>query len=686
MNRASPSVELMQRTRAAFERALTFLRAGDAAMAERLCRDTLADVPGEPNLSSLLGAALNRQGRAAEAEPILRHAVEAEPDYAKGHEELGRSLLQQGRSDEAIASLRRALSLEPRLPSAQLTLVHALSESDRALESQAAMQDFLLADPARERIAGAATHQRAGRLEEAERIYREVLEHDPKNVEALRLLALIAMKGEFYGQAQKLLARAVEIAPDFLAAWIDLSRAQLEKLDLPAARESIARAATLNPRSATVQLHVANIEARSGRHADAVATYQRTLALDAESTSALLGLGNTLKTIGRQSEAIAAYRRAAALRPALSEAWWSLSNLKTFRFTEPELAVMEAEAAKQGITDEARAQFSFAIGKALEDRGEHARAFLRYAEGNRTRRRHESYDPVQTEVINERIRAVFDAPFLESRGASGDPDRAPIFVVGLPRSGSTLIEQILASHSEVDATHELPEVGRLIQGIRRDRGRTAYPEAVRKFSGDDFTALGRAYLDATRQYRHGAPRFVDKNPNNFASLGLLALALPNARFVNARRHPLDTCWSCYRQLFARGQPFTYDLVELGEYYLDYDRMMAHWHAVLPGRVLDVDYESVVAGLEGEARRLLDFCALPWEHSVLRFHETQRAIRTASSEQVRRPIYDSSIGAWRRCERELAPLIEVLSPLLQRYGRDSGLPLSSNRPDPAQEPA
>ncbi|HET9351351.1 MAG TPA: sulfotransferase, partial [Burkholderiales bacterium] len=358
----------------------------------------------------------------------------------------------------------------------------------------------------------------------------------------------------------------------------------------------------------------------------------------------------------------------------------------TFRFEDADVEAMLKQLASPALSDEARAQFSFALGKALEDRGDYPGAFAHFAAGNRLRRALESYDPVQTEVINERIRAVFDADFLARHAGKGDPDPAPIFVVGLPRSGSTLIEQILASHSQVDATHELPEVGRLIQNISRARaGKVAYPEAVRDFDAAAFAAQGRAYLDATRQYRHGAPRFIDKNPNNFASLGLLALALPNARFINARRHPLDTCVSCYRQLFARGQPFTYDLVELGEYYLEYDRMMTHWRDVLPGRVLDVQYEDVVADLEGQVRRLLDFCGLPWEDACLRFHETERAIRTASSEQVRRPIYGGSIGTWRRYEREIAPLVEVLAPLLQRYGRDFGLPLSSKRTDDAQGP-
>jgi hypothetical protein len=275
---------------------------------------------------------------------------------------------------------------------------------------------------------------------------------------------------------------------------------------------------------------------------------------------------------------------------------------------------------------------------------------------------------VQTETINDRIIQVFDAAFLTAHAGGGDPDPAPIFIVGLPRTGSTLVEQILASHSEVDATHELPEGGRLINRINRERkDRVHYPEAVRDFDAAQWTALGGAYLEETRKYRADAPRFVDKMPNNFAIIGLLSLALPNAKFINTRRHPLDTCLSCYKQLFARGQPFTYDLMELGEYYLQYERLMAHWHAVLPRRVLDVQYEEMVADQAGQTRRLLEYCGLPWEDACLQFHETERAIRTASSEQVRRPIYDSSIGIWRNYERELAPLTEILAPVLARFG-------------------
>jgi tetratricopeptide (TPR) repeat protein len=634
-------------------------------MAERLCRDALESCPGEPNLLSLLGTALNAQGRGSEAEPLLRRALEEVPSYAKGHEELGRSLLQQGRAEEAIVELQAALELDNKLQSAQLTLIKALQEAGRSGQADGLMKKFLRADPARELLAQAAEHHRAGRFEKAEATYREILRRDPRNVEAMRLLAVIAINTEHYGQAEELLKRAVEIAPDFVPAWIDLSRAQLERFDIPAALASIEHAQRLSPRSPSVQLNLANTQARSGRHEQAIETYRRAIELFPEMPAGHVGLGNTLKTVGRQGEAIDAYRRATVLRPEASEAWWSLSNLKTFRFTDDEVETMRRQLEREELPDESRVQFCFALAKACEDRGEYARAFELYDRGNGLRRAIESYDPVQTESVNERIAEVFTAEFLARNARHGHPDPAPIFVVGLPRSGSTLVEQILSSHSLVDATHELPEVGRLITRINRERrDGTAYPEAVLDFSAEDWATLGRSYIQQTQQYRATAPRFIDKNPNNFASIALLSLALPNAKFINTRRHPLDTCFSCYRQLFAKGQPFTYDLLELGEYYLQYDRLMKQWHTVMPGRVLDVQYESMVADQEAQTRRLLEFCGLPWEDGCLRYYETRRAIRTASSEQVRLPIYTESIGIWRRYEQQLAPLIEILEPVLR----------------------
>jgi hypothetical protein len=280
------------------------------------------------------------------------------------------------------------------------------------------------------------------------------------------------------------------------------------------------------------------------------------------------------------------------------------------------------------------------------------------------RRKVEKYDPVENETGMEKSISVFCKDLFEKHATAGNPDSAPIFIVGLPRSGSTLIEQILASHSMVDGTHELSELTQAVKNIRKGAAnQDRYPDNIPDLSPDQLAAIGQGYIASTKKYRSDAPYFIDKNPNNFVFIGLLRLVLPNAKIINARRHPLDSCFGTYKQLFASGQPFSYDLTELGEYYVQYQRLLDHWHQQIPGFVLDVQYEQVVADLETQVRRILDFCGLPFEESCLRFHETERAVKTASSEQVRRPIYSSSVNLWRNYETHLDELIHILKPLL-----------------------
>ena len=323
---------------------------------------------------------------------------------------------------------------------------------------------------------------------------------------------------------------------------------------------------------------------------------------------------------------------------------------------------------KEGLTDQSTVNFLFALAKVNEDSGRFDQAWNYYQQGNSKQRSLEHYDPVQTEVTNDEIIQVFDKPFLQANAGLGDPSVAPIFIVGLPRSGSTLIEQILASHSLVEGTSELPYIGRVATSLNRNRADGVnYPFAARELREANFTALGQDYLNQANAHRQtDKPRFIDKNPNNFPSIGLIHLVLPNAKIIDARRYPLDSTLSCYRQLFAKGQTFVYDLIEIGEYFLQYQRMMDHWHQVLPDRVLTVQYEDVVTDLEGQVRRLLAYCELPWEDTCVRFHETERPIRTASSEQVRQPIYSKSIHFWRNYEAHLGELIDVLKPVLPNY--------------------
>jgi len=314
--------------------------------------------------------------------------------------------------------------------------------------------------------------------------------------------------------------------------------------------------------------------------------------------------------------------------------------------------------------------FLFALGKAYEDRMEFDRAWAYYQEGNSKQRASVSYDPVQIESMNDRLVQVFDRDFLQSRRGSGLADPAPIFILGLPRSGSTLLEQVLASHSQVEGTSELPYLSRVAAWLNRNRvDGINYPEAVRELRAENFLSLGKDYLQLAHMHRRsGAPRFIDKMPNNFPHVGLLALILPEAKIIDARRHPLDACLSCYRQLFAKGQNFTYDLTEIGEYYLQYQRLMDHWADVLPGRVLTVQYEEVVSDFPNQVQRLLEFCGLPWEDACLRFYESDRPVRTPSSEQVRQPIYDRSVGHWRNYAHDLDELLAVIEPIRDRYRR------------------
>jgi tetratricopeptide (TPR) repeat protein len=564
--------------------------------------------------------------------------------------------------EAAIEHLERALELNPQLDSARVKLSQALARGGEQEQAEQVMSEFLQRNPFKDALVKAAELQRQGQLEDAENIYRDILRKDSRNIEALRMLALLAMKLEHFKDAETLLRRVVGLAPDYPNGWIELGRSLVERNEFDEGIEMVQRGIELDPTLATAWVTLGNALARASRQQEAIQAYEMAARQRPNQAGIYLGLGNVLKTVGEQDRAVQAYRHGIELRADYGEIYWSLSNLKTFRFQEAEVQAMLAQHADGSLSRDKRVHFCFALGKAMEDRQDYSQAFKFFEEGNRLRREQESYDPVETEYLNDRIVNVFTRDFLESRRDSGNPDPAPIFVVGLPRSGSTLIEQILSSHSQVDATHELPEMGRLIQYMNFNKlGPGTYPESMEQLQPEVLRQLGDRYIELTRKYRGGRAYFIDKMPNNFPTIGLISLVLPKAKIIASFRHPMDTCWSCYKQLFARGQSFTYDLVEIGEYYLQFRRMMRHWHEVLPGKVLDVHYEKMVSDQEGQTRRLLAHCGLDWEDACLRFYETQRAIRTASSEQVRQPIYSSSVGVWNHYGdylRELSDLVQM----------------------------
>jgi tetratricopeptide (TPR) repeat protein len=504
----------------------------------------------------------------------------------------------------------------------------------------------------------------SGKQLEAEKIYRSILKRHPNHVEAARLLAGMAVDNNQLKDAEVFLRHAATIAPDYGRVWVDLTNVLREQEKYDDALESASRIVAMAPDKAESHMLLATVVGSMGSHEDAIKAYRKALEISPERAGAMCSMAHHLKTVGRQDEAVAMYRQAIATRTDHSEAYWSLANLKTFRFEEHEIEAMHKLLDDDELSDGARVQIHNALGLENEAAKHFASAFSHFEQCNFLRRQSETYDPVETEAGFDRMIEIMGEQFVHSRKDLGNPDDSPILIVGLPRSGSTLIEQILASHSQVDGTHELGNLPWVAQRIRRfSKKRSRFPDNTIELADEHWSKIGDEYIESTRKFRADAPYFIDKNPNNFIFVGLLRIALPGAKIINAMRHPLDSCFGTYKQLFASGQPFSYDLTEVGEYYLQYQRLMDHWKQVAPGSCLDVHYEEVVADLEGQVRRVLEFCDLPFEENCLRFHETERAVKTASSEQVRRPIYSSSVNLWRNYEKHLDELIEVLEPVL-----------------------
>jgi tetratricopeptide (TPR) repeat protein len=656
--------------KALFNEAIGLIQAGRLADAETRCRASLVKFPRDVNMQALLGALLVKMDRHDEAEATLRATIEAAPTFAKPMEDLGYLLLRANRAGDALPVLERATRLDPSLERAWFSLGKALALLGRGKDADAAFEKSFELSPERRLMAHAAEHQKEGRVDEAERIYRRVLRKNPDNVDALRLLALLAMRVDRQDDAESLLQRAIEIAPDFLLALLDLGRLRKEQDRYEEALECFDRVIALEPSQPQAHFLRAATLARASFTRESIDAYRSCLAVRPGHVGALLGLGHVLKAMGDYDAAVASYLACMREAPDFGETYWSLANLKTYRFDDATVAEMETRAAASGANDQSVVNFHFALGKAYEDRGDYERAWDHYRRGNVSQRAQVKYDPVQTAVMNDRILGVFDAALVEKLRGAGDPDPSPIFILGLPRSGSTLLEQILATHTDVEGTSELPYVGRLATSLNLNRpDGVNYPEAMRELGPSNLSAMGRDYLARARMHRRsGASRFIDKMPNNFPNAGLIALVLPNAKIIDARRHPLDACLSNYRQLFAKGQNFTYDLTEIGEYYLEYQRMMDHWHDVLPDRVLTVQYEDVVADFEPQVRRLLAFCGLPWQDACLRFYESERPVRTPSAEQVRQPIYDRSVGHWKNYAHHLGELLDVIAPIRERYRR------------------
>ena len=648
------------------ERVFSLVETGRIGQAEDLCRKALVDAPDDVNVLAMLGAILLKTGQLDEAEAKLRRSIDLEPAFAKPYEDLGVLYLSQGDAAKALQFLKKAIALNPDAATAHQVMAAALQQLDRPQEAAAAFRRFAALAPDAEPLREADRHRKEGDFERAERICREILQREPENTRALGILAMMAIDREQSGLAENLLQRILSLEPRNAAALYELGRFFGKQGRFPEGIDALERAKEIAPSDTRILLALGDLLAIAGRSSDALAAYEQCLELRPKDTAALAGRGHMLRVAGRKDEAIESYRRAVDEKPDAGDGWWNLASIPDYTFNDINVEEMQELLALEIMPGESRVPLRFALARALEQRGDFDGAWTQYSMANELKRAMVRYDPVEAELTQRKIIDVFTAELLKHQQATPPADKVPCFIVGMPRSGSTLIEQILASHSSVTGLGELPYIVTITNslGDAEDEG-VRYPEAVKSLDETQLTGLGRSYLHYAAARLNGKARyFTDKLPANFSHIGFIRMILPQAKFIDARRHPLATCIANFRYLYAKGKNYTYDLMEFAEHYLQYDRIMKHWDEVLPGAVLRVQYEDIVADLERETRRLLDFCELPFEEDCLNFHQTARAVNTASAEQVRQPIYDSAMEFWRNYEAHLDEIREILAPVLR----------------------
>jgi tetratricopeptide (TPR) repeat protein len=584
------------------------------------------------------------------------------PTYSRLFQERGHCHAALRAPEAALEAYLQAVNLNPALPASWEALRVLFRACGEMAESETAASHVAKLKTLAPAVVTASSMFADGETYEAEAIIRRHLKSHPTDVEAMRLLARIGVKLDILDDAEFLLESVLAFSPNYHLARYDYVRVLLQRQRHAAA---LAEAKTLlraDPRNRDYRAAYASACVGLADYEEAIHTYRDLLQEAPNAPDLHLSVGHALKTLGRQPEAIAAYQAAYQVNPSFGDAYWSLANLKTYRFTEAEIAGMRAQEADSGTSLVDRYHLCFALGKALEDRGEYAESFTYYERGNALKKDEIPYRPETTERHARLQISLFTPAFVAARRGFGCPRPDPIFVVGLPRAGSTLIEQILASHRQVEGTMELSDITRLVvrlQGRQFNETAPRYPGVLAELSADQFRAFGEKYLADTQIYRTNRPFFIDKNPNNFRHIGLIHLILPNAKIIDARREPMACCFSNFKQLFATGQEFTYSLEDIARYYRSYVELMAHWDEVLPGRILRVQHEDVVENLEENVRRILDFCGLDFQQSCLEFYKTERSVRTASSEQVRRPIFKDGLNQWEKFDPWLGELRQAL---------------------------
>lgn len=641
-------------------------RHGEAAARARSLAETL---PENRDVLVILAMSLRHLSRIDEALGVIDQLEHLQPRFSRLHQERGLCHVARKNAPAAIDALLRAVNINPALPQSWALLegVYRLSGDAQKAAIAADHVATLKALPAE--VVTATSHYADGDLAPAEQIVRAFLLRHGDHPEAMRLLAKIGIARDVLDDAQVLLEAVLVLAPDHHAARYDYAQTLVLRHRYVAAREQIAILLSLDPENLDYRSLAATTAVGLGEHEDAIALYRAMVVDVPDFPDAYLWLGHALKTVGKVPEAIQSYRAAAAARPDFGDAYWSLANLKLYQFTEDELARMIDAEASATTAPEDRQHLCFALGKALEDQGEFARSWSFYALGNALKRTESRYRAEILETNTREQIAVCTPEFFHRRCGWGAQEPDPIFIVGLPRSGSTLLEQILASHSQVEGTQELADIQAMVlelQGGDPDIDHPRYPAVLAELTAADFQRLGDKYLADTRVYRTDKPFFIDKMPNNFRHIGLIHLILPRARIIDARREPIACCFSNLKQLFAQGQEFAYSVEDIARYYRTYLEVMAHWDEALPGRVLRVHHEDIVGDLETGVRRILDHCDLDFEPACLEFHKTERSVRTPSSEQVRRPIFRDGLDQWKAFEPWLEPLKAALGDALARH--------------------
>lgn len=647
--------------------ARTHLQNGRLREAAMACAQILKTAPDTIDALYTLAVAQRMQRHIPQALQTLEQLIAIDPGYGRAWQERGHCMRDIGQSEDAVAAYQRAVTHNGALVASWRLLSELHDAAGRHDPANFARAQHTHLSQLPPELLSVASFIQEGRIFKAEQLCRAFLQRNGHHIEAMRLLADIGMKFNAYDEAEFLLESCKVLEPENVSAHFDYVKVlrKRQKFELALAEASELRGK--EPGNPEFEMLYANENLAVGNFDEAMLVYEALLGSMPNNPGINLTYGHALKTVGRQNDAITAYRRAYQVKPDCGDAYWSLANLKTYRFGDAEITQMRERQASPMTALDDRYHLCFALGKALEDRAEYATSFDYYELGNRLKREELNYDPARLSNEMRLQRELVTADLLEGFAGAGNDAPDPIFIVGLPRAGSTLLEQILASHSQVEGTMELPNIFALAYRLDRQRivgEEPEYPGNLAALTHEDVARFGEEFIRDTQVYRkRGTPYFIDKMPNNFRHIGLIHMILPNAKIIDARRGAMGCCFSGFKQLFAEGQEFTYGLEEIGQYYADYVALMAHWDTVLPGKILRVRYEDVVSDLETQVRRLLDHCGLPFEESCLNFHQTERAVRTASSEQVRQPIFKSGVDQWENYSEFLDPLRTKLGPEL-----------------------